>query len=87
MVKIIPSFPACNDWCKFIPKPKPTTEIWSRYFDNFFVSFEYGTPIVRDSNIPKKRAIAGVKKNDATKSNINNITFCLCYNVWHEKDN
>ena len=73
MVKSIPSLPDSTAEYRFIPKPRPTTEACSRYFDTFLVNTGKGEPRVTAKAIPASRATAVGRKNDAMKRATNNI--------------
>ena len=61
-VKSIPSEPALTESSKFMPKPKPTTEICSKYFEAFLLNFGNGEPSVSAKTNPKNKAIGAVIK-------------------------
>lgn len=51
-----------------MPKPRPTTEAWSRYFETFLANTGKGEPRVTAKAIPASRATAVGRKNEAAKS-------------------
>ena len=60
MVNSIPSLPEANEACRFMPKPKPTTEYCSRYLDIFLLNLGCACPHVKAKARPKNKATGGV---------------------------
>ena len=68
-VNSIPSAPDWSDFCRFMPKPRPTTEACSRYLESFLLNFGNGIPKMKAKIRPMKRATAGVM-NDSPSPNM-----------------
>ena len=68
-VNSIPSEPALTESSKFIPNPKPTTEICSKYLEAFLLNAGKGEPKVNAKTKPKNSAMGaetnGVKQKNA----------------------
>ena len=73
----IPSLPDCKASCTFIPKPNPTTDICSRFFDIFFDTDGSGLPKTTAKTIPAKSPTTGLVKTVAIATSTNNIDFIL----------
>jgi hypothetical protein len=59
-VKIKPSFPAAMACCKFMPKPKPTTDAFSNQPVALWLKSANGSPMVIDSTKPSNSASGGL---------------------------
>ncbi len=64
MIKTIPSFPALNALCTFMPKPSPTTEIFNKIWVALLFICRYGWPANKAISNPSNKAIGGDIKPD-----------------------
>ena len=64
MVNSIPSLPDASEACRFMPKPKPTTEYCNRYFDTFLLNLGCAWPHTMANSKPKNSATGGVTQPD-----------------------
>ena len=56
----IPSLPEASEACKFIPKPRPTTEYCNKYLDIFLLNLGCACPHNKANDRPRNKATGGV---------------------------